>query len=81
MQQAHMPLTFVRSEREENHRSVILMGVVRHEVKISAGSSGLWGRISLGPHAASKMILVSSHLGIPARPVSQDNGERRRLSA
>jgi hypothetical protein len=35
-------LTFVSSERLENQRSAILIGVVRHEVKMSAGRSGLY---------------------------------------
>ena len=32
-----------------------LMGVVKQEVKTSAGKSGFWGSISFAPHAASRM--------------------------
>ncbi len=40
-----------------NHRRAILMGVVRHEVKRSAGSSGFMGRIWVAEQAASWMQL------------------------
>mmetsp|Transcript_16857 Transcript_16857/g.33783 ORF Transcript_16857/g.33783 Transcript_16857/m.33783 type:complete len:233 (-) Transcript_16857:644-1342(-) len=41
--------------RVQNQRRAILMGVVRHEVKTSAGSSGLWGKISPWEQAARMM--------------------------
>lgn len=37
------------------HRSAVFMGVVRHEVKRSAGSLGFIGSISLEPQAASNI--------------------------
>ena len=45
----------LRIEREQNHCSAILMGVVRHALKRSAGSSADCGRSSSAPHAASKI--------------------------
>ena len=43
------------AERAQNQRSAILMGVVRHAEKTSAGSSALCGSVSSAPHAASKI--------------------------
>ncbi len=40
-----------------NHRSAILIGVVRHDVKRSAGRSGFMGRICVAEQAASWMQL------------------------
>ena len=41
------------NESSANHLSAILMGVVRQDVKRSAGNSGFIGNSSLAPHAAS----------------------------
>lgn len=41
------------AKQENYHFRAILIGVVRHEVNRSAGSSEFMGKSSLGPHAAS----------------------------
>mmetsp|Transcript_2280 Transcript_2280/g.10363 ORF Transcript_2280/g.10363 Transcript_2280/m.10363 type:complete len:444 (-) Transcript_2280:1061-2392(-) len=45
-----------RMDRWQNHRSAILIGVVRHELNTSAGSSADCGRSSSASHAASRMV-------------------------
>ena len=54
MMSALMP-SFFRIERLQNHWSAILIGVVRHAEKTSAGSSALCGKSSSAPHAARRM--------------------------
>lgn len=39
-----------------NHRAQIVMGVVRQEVKMSAGYCGFMGRVSSARHAASTIL-------------------------
>lgn len=46
-------------KQKSHHRSAIRMGVVRQEVKRSAGSSGFCGRSSFFPHAANKMVCLA----------------------
>mmetsp|Transcript_10685 Transcript_10685/g.32117 ORF Transcript_10685/g.32117 Transcript_10685/m.32117 type:complete len:245 (+) Transcript_10685:301-1035(+) len=41
--------------RLQNHRRATLIGVVRHDVNTSAGSSGFCGSSSFAPQAASRM--------------------------
>ena len=38
-----------------HHLNAILMGVVRHDVKTSAGNSAFWGRVSHDSQAASRI--------------------------
>ena len=45
-----------RMDLWQNHRSAILIGVVRHELNTSAGSSADCGRSSSAPHAASRIV-------------------------
>jgi hypothetical protein len=53
------------------HLSAILIGVVRHDVKISAGRSAFCGRISWAPQAANKMqSLMAGAAMVPPRPQS-----------
>lgn len=40
------------------HLSATLMGVVKHEVKRSAGRSGFMGKCSVEPQAASRMLFL-----------------------
>jgi hypothetical protein len=48
-----------------------LIGVVRHDVKISAGRSAFCGRISWAPQAANKMqSLMAGAAMVPPRPQS-----------
>lgn len=56
VQQINIYTHIVRMKRViTNHRNAILIGVVRQEVKTSAGKSELCGRVSFGPQAASRM--------------------------
>mmetsp|Transcript_14024 Transcript_14024/g.40700 ORF Transcript_14024/g.40700 Transcript_14024/m.40700 type:complete len:245 (-) Transcript_14024:1172-1906(-) len=67
------------SEREQNQRKATLIGVVRHAVKTSAGSSAFCGSTSPAPHAPSTITSLSGSAsgGAPLPPLAPAPGIMR----